>query len=109
MITSLNEFKIYLEKLENILEISGILVMNKSLANQEEIYSKIRSLAGVTILNTEEIMKDEVQDRTKYRIKLNIKIDKYPYWNNKENGFDYQKLLSAIRNIKGVTEFIVKT
>lgn len=106
MITTINEYKLYLEELDNILEIHGILIMNKTLAPQEEIYSKIRSLAGVTILTTEEIMEPELQNRTKYRTKLTIKIDKYPYLNNKSEGFDYRLLISTIKNIKGVVDFI---
>jgi len=108
MITTINEYKIYLEELSNILEIQGILVINKNIAGQEEIYSKIRSLAGVTILTTDEVMEPEQQQKNRYRTKLKIKIDKYPYLNNKNEGFDYQLLLSSIRRINGVVDFIIK-
>lgn len=108
MITSINEYKLFLEELENILEIHGILVMNKNLSAQEEIYSKIRSLAGVTILTTEEVIDADQQEKSRFRTKLNIKIDKYPYLNNKNQGFDYQLLLTTIRRIKGVVDFIIK-
>jgi len=108
MITTINEYKLFLEELENILEIHGILIMNKNLAGQEEIYSKIRSLAGVTILTTEEVMDSDLQDKSRFRTKLIIKIDKYPYLNNKNEGFDYQRLLSTIKRITGVVDFIIK-
>lgn len=108
MITTINEFKMFLEELENIYMITGILTLDKDISSQEDIYSKIRSLKGVTILTTKEVMDDKYQDKNKYKVSLSIKIDKYPYINNDEDGFHVKEFVRSIRNIQGVVSFFTK-
>jgi len=110
MITNINEYKIYLlnEKTDNIYQINGTLFLNKDISPIEDIYSKIRSLKGVTIVTPNEIIDKEYQDKFNYKIDLSIKIDKYPYLNNDDDGFNVENFIHLIKNINGVNTFINK-
>jgi hypothetical protein len=110
MITSYDKYKMVFEEVENIYMINGILVINKEITNQETIYSRIRSLKGVTILTiNDEINKTYMnQNRNNYRINLTIKIDKYPYENNENIGFDLKIFISSLLKINGIINFYIK-
>ena len=85
------------------------LIINIEKRNQKEIASDIRSIAGVTIVSTKEIMPYNEQDTKNFKQILTVKVDGYPFI--KTGGFSREKMLdivSDIRKIEGVVSFSVK-
>ena len=87
----------------------GTLVTDINDRNQTEILSDIRSLAGVTIVGSEEPMAYADQDKAQFKSILTVKVDGHP-WIAK-GGFGREKMEDVIADIKkvpGVQGFFVK-
>ncbi len=98
------------------IKIHGILTMNLELRGQEEIYSDIRSLMGVTIFKTKDLLeKDKYstnkninqQPKNRYAIGATVKIDKYPYFNQSEENFTIDDFIKEINKIPGIISFVI--
>ena len=86
----------------------GPLIINIEKRNQKEIASDIRSITGVTIVSTKEIMPYNEQDTKNFKQVLTVKVDGYPFI--KAGGFSRDKMqdiIGAIRRIDGVVSFSV--
>ena len=86
----------------------GPLIINIEKRNQKEIASDIRSITGVTIVSTKEIMPYNEQDTKNFKQVLTVKVDGYPFI--KAGGFSRDKMqdiIGAIRRIEGVVSFSV--
>ncbi len=86
----------------------GPLIINIEKRNQKEIASDIRSITGVTIVSTKEIMPYNEQDTKNFKQVLTVKVDGYPFI--KAGGFSRDKMqdiIEAIRKIEGVVSFSV--
>lgn len=86
----------------------GPLIINIEKRNQKEIASDIRSITGVTIVSTKEIMPYNEQDTKNFKQVLTVKVDGYPFI--KAGGFSRDKMqdiIGAIRKIEGVVSFSV--
>ena len=86
----------------------GSLIIDIDKRNQKEITSDIRSISGVTIVSTKEIMPYSEQDTKNYKSILTVKVDGYPFIKN--GGFSREKLqdiIVAIRKIEGVVSLNV--
>ena len=86
----------------------GPLIINIEKRNQKEIASDIRSITGVTIVSTKEIMPYNEQDTKNFKQVLTVKVDGYPFI--KAGGFSRDKMqdiIGAIRRIEGVISFSV--
>ena len=86
----------------------GPLIINIEKRNQKEIASDIRSITGVTIVSTKEIMPYNEQDTKNFKQVLTVKVDGHPFI--KAGGFSRDKMqdiIGAIRRIEGVVSFSV--
>ena len=89
-------------------KIEGLLVTNLKKKTQTQIFSDIRSITGVTTMDTEEYTPNIPKPGYKYD-RVVIKIDPYPYV--KHGKFDISTLNQIITNInkiRGVVKFVVK-
>ena len=68
----------------------GSLIIDIDKRNQKEITSDIRSISGVTIVSTKEIMPYSEQDTKNFKSILTVKVDGYPFIKN--GGFSREKL-----------------
>jgi hypothetical protein len=89
-------------------KIEGLLVTNLKKKTQTQIFSDIRSVTGVTTMDTEEYTPNLPKPGYKYD-RVTIKVDPYPYI--KFGQFDISTLnqiISNINKIRGVVKFVVK-
>ena len=86
----------------------GSLIINIDQRNQKEITSDIRSIVGVTIVSTKEIMPYSEQNHKNFKSVLTVKVDGHPFI--KAGGFSREKLqdiIADIRKIEGVVSLNV--
>jgi hypothetical protein len=84
----------------------GRLVTNIKSRPQKEILSDIRSIAGVTVVSTQELQDYNDQSFKHFNTVLNLKIDGYPYI--KQGGFNREtinKIADDIRKVPDVLSF----
>jgi hypothetical protein len=103
------ELKNSLNEYQDKFKMIGTLITDINDRNQTEILSDIRSLAGVTIVGSEEPMAYADQDKAKFQSILTVKVDGHP-WITK-GGFGREKMgdvVDDIKKIPGVKGFFVK-
>ena len=104
------ELKNSLNEYQDKFKMVGTLVTDINDRNQTEVLSDIRSLAGVTIVGSEEPMAYADQDKAQFKSILTVKVDGHP-WIAK-GGFGREKMKNVIEDIKkvpGVKGFFVKS
>lgn len=117
MITKL-EFKKYIKEeirktlredyAEKLYKIEGLLVIDNNKKTQTQTFSDIRSITGVTTMDTNEYVPNIPKKGYKYD-KVTIKVDPYPYVKNGKFDLDtIKQIILNINNIKGVVKFVVK-
>ena len=117
MITK-SEFKKYIKEeirktlcedsASKLYKIEGLLVTNLRKKTQTQIFSDIRSITGITTMDTEEYTPNLPRPGYKYD-RITIKVDPYPY--TKFGQFDINtinQIISNINKIRGVVKFVVK-
>ena len=88
-----------------VYKFKGLLSVNTSKRNKEEVLSDIRSLTGITIVSTKPAEGENVTPQTDESI-LSIKVDPHPYIG--KGGFgkeDIKGVIGDIRKIDGVNYF----
>jgi hypothetical protein len=93
---------------EKLYKVEGLLVTNNDLLFQKELISDIRSITGVTTVDTREYTPRLPKASYSYN-KLAVKIDPYPYLKNGK--FDIEtikQIIVNINNIRGVVKFKVE-
>jgi len=92
---------------EKLYKIEGLLVSNNDLLFQKEVFSDIRSITGVTTVDTQEYTPRLPKENYSYN-KLSVKVDPYPYLKNGKFDIDtIKQIIQNINNIKGVVKFRV--
>jgi hypothetical protein len=117
MITK-SEFKKYIKEeirktlredsASKLYKIEGLLVTNLRKKTQTQIFSDIRSITGITTMDTEEYTPNLPRPGYKYD-RITIKVDPYPY--TKFGKFDIDtinQIISNVNKIRGVVKFVVK-
>ena len=111
--------KIIKEELQNVVnedlasklyKIEGLLVSNNDIKFQKEILSDIRSITGVTTVDTKEYIPNMPKPNYSYD-RLTVKVDPYPYVRN-VGKFDLDTIKLVIDNInkiRGIVKFKVET
>jgi len=100
--------KVLTEEYADKFKVTGILITNTTTRPQQEILSDIRSLTGVTIVSTVELDEEYSQNNDNLRVRLNLKIDGYPFM--KQGGFSRDNIMDIINDVKkveGVKTYIV--
>lgn len=93
---------------EKLYKIEGLLVTDTNKKTQTQTFSDIRSVTGVTTIDTNEYVPNIPKKGYKYN-KVTIKIDPYPYVKNDKFDLDtIKQIILNINNIKGVVKFVVK-
>ncbi len=90
---------------EKLYQIDGILVVNSNIKTQSQVFSDVRSITGITTMNTEDYTPRVPKPGYEYN-KVTLKIDPYPYLVN--GNFDEETLkqiIQNISNIRGVVRF----
>ena len=93
---------------EKLYKVEGLLVTNNDLLFQKELISDIRSITGVTTVDTREYIPRLPKASYSYN-RLAVKIDPYPYLKNGK--FDIEtikQIIVNINNIRGVVKFKVE-
>jgi hypothetical protein len=86
-------------------KIEGKLITNTAIKTQTQILSDIRSITGITTVDTSEYTPALRKPRHQYDI-LTVKIDPYPYLKNGEfTEQNLQQIVDNIKKIKGVVAF----
>jgi hypothetical protein len=89
-------------------KIEGLLVTDLKKKTQTQILSDIRSVTGITTIDTEEYVPNVPKPGYKYDRVL-IKVDPYPYIKTGQFTIDtINQIISTINGIKGVVKFVVK-
>ena len=82
-------------------KVVGVLVTDTTKRPQQEIFSDIRSLTGVTIVSSKDIDQNEYsQNNENLKVVLTLKIDGYPFI--KHGGFGREKVNDIIASVKRV-------
>lgn len=90
---------------EKLYKIEGLLVTDFAKKTQTQVFSDIRSITGVTTMDTEEYTPNLPKKGYSYN-RVTIKIDPYPYLKNGQFTIETMKMIiSNINNIKGVVTF----
>jgi hypothetical protein len=116
--TNKSEFKKYIKEeirktlredyAEKLYKIEGLLVTDTNKKTQTQTFSDIRSVTGVTTMDTNEYVPNIPKKGYKYD-KVTIKVDPYPYVKNGKFDLDtIKQIIININNIKGVVKFVVK-
>jgi len=93
---------------EKLYKIEGLLVTDTNKKTQTQTFSDIRSVTGVTTMDTNEYVPNIPKKGYKYD-KVTIKVDPYPYVKNGKFDLDtIKQIILNINNIKGVVKFVVK-
>ena len=87
-------------------KIEGKLVTNTAIKTQTQILSDIRSITGVTTVDTSEYTPALSKPRHQYDV-LTVKIDPYPYLKSSGEFTEQtlQQIINSIKKIKGVVAF----
>ena len=87
-------------------KIVGKLVTNTNIKTQTQIFSDIRSITGVTTIDTKEyIPGSSPKQGHDYNI-LTVKVDPYPYLKFGEfNEEKVQQIINNIKDVRGVVAF----
>lgn len=93
----LDEITVNESSSDRIVKLDGILTINEDIF-LTDILSDIRSLTGITTVRNNDI------DNEDFKIKLNIKIDPYPFKNQEEIKIQ-SFLIKQIKQIPGVKDF----
>ena len=89
-------------------KIEGLLVSNNDIKFQKEILSDIRSITGVTTVDTKAYTPNMPRPNYSYD-RLTVKVDPYPYLKNGTFDLETIKLvINNINNIKGIVKFKVE-
>lgn len=89
-------------------KIEGLLVTDLKKKTQTQIFSDIRSITGITTMDTEEYTPKIPKPGYKYD-RVVIKVDPYPYI--KHSTFDIStinQIITNVNKIRGVVKFVVK-
>jgi hypothetical protein len=90
---------------EKLYKIEGLLVTDFAKKTQTQVFSDIRSITGVTTMDTEEYIPNLPKEGYSYN-RVTIKIDPYPYLKNGQFTIETMKMIiNNINNIKGVVTF----
>ena len=93
---------------EKLYKIEGLLVTDNNKKTQTQTFSDIRSVTGVTTMDTNEYVPNVPKKGYKYD-RVTIKVDPYPYVKNGKFELDtFKQIILSINNIKGVVKFVVK-
>lgn len=93
---------------EKLYKIEGLLITDSNKKTQTQTFSDIRSITGVTTMDTNEYVPNIPKKGYKYD-KVTIKVDPYPYVKNGKFDLDtIKQIILNINNIKGVVKFVVK-
>lgn len=88
-------------------KVEGLLVCNTKIKTQTQIFSDIRSITGVTTMDTEEYTPKMPKPGYKYD-RITLKIDPYPYTKNGTFTIDsLNQIISNIGKIRGIIKFKV--
>ena len=94
------------EEYQDKFKMIGTLVTDLGVRPQNEIYSDLRAITGITVISSVEPIPYNEQDTSNFQTTLTVKVDGYP-WITK-GGFDRDKMqdiASAIRKTPGVKTF----
>jgi hypothetical protein len=91
---------ILLEDYQDKYKMVGLLITNLKTHNQTDIYSDIRSIAGITVISSKEPLEYSQQNIERFQAILTVKVDGYPFI--KRGGFSREKLIDIINEIKKV-------
>jgi hypothetical protein len=94
--------------ISKLYKISGLLITTNDIKTQSQILSDIRSITGVTTVDSKEYHSEKPTPNRLYNV-LTVKVDPYPYLQKGE--FDIQtmeKIIQNINNIKGVVKYKVE-
>lgn len=86
-------------------KIEGLLITNNKIKPQNQILSDVRSITGITTVDTEEYTPRLPKKGHSYD-KLMVKVDPYPYIKNGK--FDLEtmtQIINNINNIRGIVKF----
>lgn len=90
---------------EKLYKIEGLLVTDFAKKTQTQVFSDIRSITGITTMDTEEYTPNLPKQGYSYN-KVIIKIDPYPYLKNGQFNIETVKMIiKNINHIKGVVTF----
>jgi hypothetical protein len=90
---------------EKLYKIEGLLVTDFAKKTQTQVFSDIRSITGITTMDTEEYIPNLPKEGYSYN-RVTIKIDPYPYLKNGQFSIETIKMIiSNINRIKGVVTF----
>ena len=85
-------------------QIVGKLITNTKVKKQTDILSAIRSLPGVTIVNSQASQPNiSAENQLRYEAQIDVKIDTHSLGNDTKAGIN--KIIDQIKNIEGVVEF----
>ena len=90
---------------EKLYKIEGLLVTDFAKKTQTQVFSDIRSITGVTTMDTEEYTPNLPKKGYSYN-RVTIKVDPYPYLKNGHFTIETIKMIiDNINLIKGVVTF----
>ena len=90
---------------EKLYKIEGLLVTDFAKKTQTQVFSDIRSITGVTTMDTEEYTPNLPKKGYSYN-RVTIKVDPYPYLKNGQFNIETIKMIiDNINRIKGVVTF----
>ena len=90
---------------EKLYKIEGLLVTDFAKKTQTQVFSDIRSITGVTTMDTEEYIPNLPKQGYSYN-RVTIKVDPYPYLKNGHFTIETIKMIiDNISRIKGVVTF----
>ncbi len=87
-------------------KVEGKLITNTNIKTQTQILSDIRSITGITTIDSNEYTPASAKPGYQYDV-LTVKIDPYPYLRatNEFNESNIQQIIDNIKKIKGVVAF----
>jgi len=100
IINSINE-----DSASKLYKIEGLLITNNKIKPQNQILSDVRSITGITTVDTEEYTPRLPKKGHSYD-KLTVKVDPYPYLKNgKFDEETLKQIIDNINNIRGIVKF----
>jgi hypothetical protein len=93
---------------EKLYKIEGLLVTDTNKKTQTQTFSDIRSITGITTMDTNEYVPNIPKPGYKYD-RVTIKVDPYPYIKTGKFDIDtIKQIITNVNNIKGVVKFVVE-
>jgi nitrate reductase NapAB chaperone NapD len=87
-------------------QIKGKLITNTKIRSQTDILSAIRSLPGVTIVNSASGTETaDADNKLRYEAIIDVKVDTHSLSSDLKG--DIKSIIEQIKNIEGVVEFTV--